>query len=132
MNPKKIKEFNSLVDSKRYGSAVAMIPHIMDYKQFMDFCSKAGQHCIDIGNDIDAHRLELALLQAAQTRQKEQDLIEAESLAKQAEEEAGLAKTIFEDAQSSYEIMCEKIAHIYDKEIIDYAIEILDESGNSL
>ena len=126
MNPQKINEFKELVKNKRYDMAIKMVPHILDYDQFIAFCKRTGTYCMDIGQELEAHKIELAMFQTIQTKQKEQNLIEAEALAEQAREEAGLARTIYEDSQASFEIMTEKIAHIFDKEIIDYAVDILE------
>lgn len=121
MNQKKINQFKLLIDARKLEEASKLIPEILTYSQYKTFCTKTEKHLCSIGRKIDSLTFLNAHIQTAMTETKEQELLEADSRYKLAEEDAALARTIAEDAEASFDIMSERAAKIFDKDILSFA-----------
>lgn len=134
MDPKKINQFRLLINSGKLSEASELIPEILSYSQYRSFCLKVEKYLCAKERRMASLPFHLALLQTVVTEDKEQNLIEADARHKMAEEDAELARKISEDAEASFDIMSERAAKIFDKDIIAFAlIELaLEEKVNCL
>lgn len=122
MNQKKINQFKLLINTGKLEEASKLIPEILTYPQYRSFCLKAKKHLQNKNRKIDSLAFLNAHIQTVMTEAKEQESLDADSRYKLAEEDAGLARTICEDAEASFEIMSERAAKIFDKDILSFVL----------
>lgn len=131
MNPKKINQFKLLLNAGKLEEASKLIPEILTYPQYRSFCLKTKKYLSSKNRKIDSLIFRNAHTQTVMTEAREQELLDVESKYKLAEEDVVLNKTICEDAEASFEIMSERAAKIFDKDILSFAmIELVREDGD--
>lgn len=122
MNQKKINQFKLLINTEKLEEASKLIPEILTYSQYKFFCLKTEKYLCNKDKKIASLSFRNAHTQTVMTEAKEQELLEADARMKMAEEEAILARTIYEDAEASFEIMSERAAKVFDKDILSFAL----------
>lgn len=131
MNQKKTNQFKLLINTGKLEEASKLISEILTYPQYRSFCNKCEKYLCNKNKKIASLSYRNAHTQTLITETKEQDLLEADARYKMAEEDAGLARTIYEDAEASFEIMSETAAKIFDKNILSYALLELVRDDNA-
>ena len=127
MDQKKINRFKNLITNGEFAEASKLIPKILNYDQYIRFCDRSFAYSKKKYGVDKGFLFELASIQALRTREREQELLEAENKYKLAEEEAGFKRTVLEDAEASFDLMSEKAATVYDEDIITLALWELEK-----
>jgi hypothetical protein len=130
MNHQLIEEFKILVNEGDLRGASVLIPKILTLKQYRNFCEKTRKYLCRENRREEAIPFELAEVQAMLTEESEHNKDEAESIARQMLENANLLRTVYEDSETSFEMLSEKAAYIIDKEILFNALIELSNNEN--
>ena len=127
MNQEKINKFKKHIELLELDEASKMIPEVLSYEQYINFCARAFFYTKKNSDMAKAYRFELASIQATRTREREQEMLAAEARAKTAEEVAWFARSVYEDSEASFKLMSEKAAEFYNKDIIMMALWELEK-----